>query len=123
MFLDVLMVWHAFMLNPRTYLEDCMRYGLKDLWTTGMPWQVVNAAIDTRFNYEAPQEAKDSWVILTGRPWDNTEDSATKEIKCPKCTHVVRVPWTTCGLPQDNSGTWYARLPLKNVVGFLTNLL
>jgi hypothetical protein len=25
--LDVLMVWHAYMLNPRAYLEDCVRLG------------------------------------------------------------------------------------------------
>jgi hypothetical protein len=31
---DVLMVWHAYMLNPRTYLEDCVRLGRMDLWNT-----------------------------------------------------------------------------------------
>lgn len=31
--LDVLMVWHAFMLNPRAYLEDCLRQGrMNDMW-------------------------------------------------------------------------------------------
>jgi hypothetical protein len=26
--IDVLMVWHAYMLNPRCFLEDCFRYGM-----------------------------------------------------------------------------------------------
>ena len=65
--LDVLMVWHSFMLNPRSYLEDCLRFGLKNLWTTGMPWQAVNASITTQFNYEVPEaEAKNAWVTANG---------------------------------------------------------
>ncbi|KAI8208595.1 hypothetical protein K4K53_013322 [Colletotrichum sp. SAR 10_77] len=43
--LDVLLVWHAHMLNPRIYLEDCLRYGHAELWVAGMPWAIVNAAI------------------------------------------------------------------------------
>lgn len=100
------MVWHAFMLNPRTYLEDCLRFGLRNLWTTGMPWQVVNAAIDTKFNYEVPEEAKAAWTASTGRVWDNLEDQMTECIKCPRCSADLTIPWTTCGLPEQNDSTW-----------------
>lgn len=101
------MVWHSFMLNPRSYLEDCLRFGLKNLWTTGMPWQTVNAAISTSFSYEVPQEAKESWLSMTGRTWDNLEDEVNEKMKCPKCANMVTIPWTTCGLPENNTGTWY----------------
>lgn len=47
---DVLMVWHSFMLNPRTYLEDCLRFGMMGLWKTGLPWKAVDAVIDTRYD-------------------------------------------------------------------------
>jgi hypothetical protein len=95
--LDVLMVWHAFMLNPRNYLEDCIRYGLKDLWATGMPWQAVNASIDTKFNYDVPEDGVASFMRATGHNWNNADDPRTKMIICPRCTQQLDIPWTTFG--------------------------
>lgn len=97
------MVWHAFMLNPRNYLEDCIRFGLKDLWATGMPWQVVNAAIDTRFNYIVPGKAVESFTTATGHSWNNADDSLTKKLYCPRCTQQLDIPWTTCGTEKEPS--------------------
>jgi hypothetical protein len=94
--IDVLMVWHAFMLNPRNYLEDCVRFGLKDLWATGLPWPAVNAAIDTSFNYEVPDEGKKAWTAKTGRHWTNAQDSLVKNLQCPRCNQQLEIPWTTC---------------------------
>ncbi|TVY85990.1 Glycine-rich domain-containing protein, partial [Lachnellula willkommii] len=112
--IDVLMVWHSFMLNPRNYLEDCIRFGLKNLWATGMPWKAVNAAIDTSFNYNVTDEAKASFVGKTGRNWDNAEDALTKALNCPRCSQMLEIPWTTCSnekqSPEDLealSGTGY----------------
>lgn len=51
MFVDVLMVWHSFMLNPRTYLEDCLRFGIMDIWKMGMPWKAVDAVINTWYDF------------------------------------------------------------------------
>jgi hypothetical protein len=99
------MVWHAFMLNPRNYLEDCIRFGLIDFWATGMPWQAVDAAIDIKFNYEVPEEGKTTFVAKTGHNWNNAEDSLTKTLFCPRCTQQLDIPWTTCG--QDE------KLPLQ----------
>ncbi|TVY75725.1 Glycine-rich domain-containing protein, partial [Lachnellula suecica] len=101
--IDVLMVWHSFMLNPRNYLEDCIRFGLKDLWATGMPWAAVNAAIDTSFNYNVPDEAKASFVGKTGYNWDNVDDTLTKSLNCPRCSQMLEIPWTTCGLNEKQS--------------------
>lgn len=39
--LDVLMVWHAYTLNPRHFFEDCLRAGKMDLWYTGLPWKAI----------------------------------------------------------------------------------
>ncbi|KAI7318221.1 hypothetical protein KC315_g10135 [Hortaea werneckii] len=51
--LDVLMVWHAYMLNPRAYLEDCLRNGRVRLWQTRFPWKAVDQRIDREtFAYE-----------------------------------------------------------------------
>ncbi|KAH8682222.1 hypothetical protein BX600DRAFT_37569 [Xylariales sp. PMI_506] len=100
--LDVLMVWHAHMLNPRDYLEDCMRLGRSELWTGGFPWKAVNEAIDTSFDYNVSDDCIKNWTAATGRAWDNTEDPATKKLKCPACLEPHDVPWTTCGIGEDS---------------------
>jgi hypothetical protein len=91
------MVWHSFMLNPRNYLEDCIRFGLKDLWATGMPWPAVNEAIDTSFNYTIPQTGMDNFTLKTGHKWNNVEDPMEKTLFCPRCQQQLEIPWTTVG--------------------------
>ncbi|TID07698.1 Glycine-rich domain-containing protein 2 [Colletotrichum higginsianum] len=102
--LDVLMVWHTHMLNPRAFLEDSIRWGLRTLWTTGMPWAQVNQAIDSKFNYEASDLARSNWERTTGRSWDNIEEPMVKSLQCPSCKRAMEVPWTTCGLPETYKG-------------------
>ncbi|KAL7620771.1 hypothetical protein AAE478_009769 [Parahypoxylon ruwenzoriense] len=102
--LDVLMVWHAHMLNPRAFLEDCMLHCLNGLWTAGMPWKLVNHAIDTSFNYNVSKECKNAWENIIGRKWDNADDPMTKTLKCPTCSETNEIPWTTCGVPENFDG-------------------
>lgn len=100
---DVLMVWHAHMLNPRAYSEDCMRRGLRELWHLGMPWQLVNNAIDTNFNYGVSSACMARWEETTKRKWDNIDDPFTKMLPpCPECQTENEVPWSTCGMPEDS---------------------
>jgi hypothetical protein len=64
---DVLMVWHAYMLNPRAYLEDCVRLGRMALWYTKMPWSAVAECINpSTFAFEAGAVAEGSFTRLTG---------------------------------------------------------
>ena len=66
--LDVLMVWHAYMLNPRAYLEDCVRLGRMALWNTRMPWNAIAGCIDpSNFAFQAGAVAEGSFTRLTGR--------------------------------------------------------
>lgn len=99
--LDVLMVWHSHMLNPRAYLEDCMRAGLRQLWWRGMPWDLINEVIDDHFNYHLSDAAVANWIAKTDRPWENTEDASHKTIDCPMCNTRLSIPWTTCGVDED----------------------
>lgn len=65
--LDVLMIWHAYMLNPRAYLEDCIRLGRMALWNTRMPWNAIAECIDSStFAFEAGALAEVSFTRLTG---------------------------------------------------------
>lgn len=98
------MVWHAHMLNPRNYLEDCILSCLNGLWEGGMPWDLVNNAIDANFNYNVSNDCVKAWENIIGRRWDNTEDPIVKTVKCPCCSEMHQVPWTTCALPEQFDG-------------------
>ena len=98
--LDVLMVFHAHMLNPRAFLEDSMRHGARKLWKLGMPWTQINAAIDENFNYHVSEDNKDAWVANTRRAWSNADDGAVFATRCPACGVALSIPWTTCGLEE-----------------------
>lgn len=83
------------MLNPRTYLEDCLRAGKMSLWTTEFPWQLINSAIDSKtFDYNPGEESMDHFIKTTGRLWENTDESDEKELKCISCSQSFTVPWT-----------------------------
>jgi hypothetical protein len=98
--LDVLMVWHAHMLNPRAFLEDAMLAGVRQFWATGMPWDLVNRAIDTNLNYTVSAQCKARWATETKLPWDNVDGALEKTLDCPKCDAILHIPWTTCQFPE-----------------------
>ncbi|KAH7126011.1 hypothetical protein EDB81DRAFT_698486 [Dactylonectria macrodidyma] len=102
--LDVLLVWHAHMLNPRNYLEDCLRHGYGSLWAAGMPWALLNEAINPQFEYSGSDVCQDAWKVRTGRDWVNQADPVTKQLKCPACSMINEIPWTTCGQGEDAKG-------------------
>ncbi|KFX91248.1 hypothetical protein O988_07832, partial [Pseudogymnoascus sp. VKM F-3808] len=104
--LDVLMVWHSFMLNPRNYLEDCMRFGLRDTWYAGMPWAAVNDSINDSFYYEVTDAAKNKWTSATGRPWNNLDEASVKSMKCPRCSTLLSIPWTTASMEESARHNW-----------------
>jgi hypothetical protein len=89
------MVWHTFMLNPRDYYQDCVRYGFRDIWATGLPWAAINEAIDEDFTYDIPEAGKLQFASSTGRLWDNAEEGLSRFVDCPRCDQQNEVPWTT----------------------------
>jgi len=94
---DVLMVWHSYMLNPRAYLEDCLRHGRMQLWHTRFPWQAAADCIDSEtFAYEASMMAESIFASLTGCSWDSVASTRGKEVQCPGCDSVQTAKWTTC---------------------------
>lgn len=101
--LDVLLVWHSHMLNPKDYLEDCLRSGLRGLWTSGMPWKLVNRAIDSQFTYTVDVACMAAWESLTGRKWARVVDAPCKSVKCPSCFELEQVLWTTWGLGESDT--------------------
>ncbi|THZ15344.1 hypothetical protein D6C89_09764, partial [Aureobasidium pullulans] len=100
---DVLMVWHSYMLNPRAYLEDCAREGRMRLWHTPMPWQAIADAINSEsFVYEVSKTGMIMFEEQTHLNWNNLEDSMETSFQCPHCHSTNSIPWTTCGRISKN---------------------
>ncbi|KAI9717597.1 MAG: hypothetical protein M1828_007158 [Chrysothrix sp. TS-e1954] len=110
--LDILMVWHAFMLNPRCYLEDCLRQGMIFMWHFGMPWKEVDACIDASTGaYTVSDTHTAMFEAATGLKWDSKNCQKSWSFPCPgSCRFragstrpLIEVPWTTasqcCDLP------------------------
>jgi hypothetical protein len=83
------------MLNPRAFLEDCIRSGKMSLWAGGFPWETINGCIDNRtLEYDAGDRARVHFNGMTRFAWDNLHDPLEKLIECPACENTVSVPWT-----------------------------
>ncbi|KAI1313986.1 hypothetical protein F5Y03DRAFT_380844 [Xylaria venustula] len=91
--------WKSNMLPPL----DCIRRGLAEMWHAGMPWQLVNDAIDADFNYKVSHDCMATWEETTARKWDNVDDSFIKTLPpCLTCGTRNGVPWTTCGMAEGS---------------------
>lgn len=109
---DILMIWHAFMLNPHDYLQDCLRQDMMSLWQRGIPWTFIDEAIDTDTGlYTVSIQHQQSFEVLLSTNsgpmthWDNLHDDVEKVVECPKCQYEVisnpgqeRVAWTETGV-------------------------
>lgn len=83
------------MLNPRSFLEDSIRYAKMSVWTSGFPFDIVDGCInDYNLEYNPGESAKLFFESKTGLPWDNLDDSPEKLVECPSCEQPVSVPWT-----------------------------
>lgn len=90
------MVWHSYLLNPRNFLEDCLRYQKTNFWRSGLPWLTIDSCIDDdSFEYSANVEAKSTFQTKTGLAWDSLNDAPSKTVPCPKCMRQLECPWTT----------------------------
>lgn len=90
------MAWHAHMLNPRAFLEDCIRYGKMSFWATEFPLAIINDCIhDRTLVYDPSEAAQERFITRARRSWDNRDDPDTKAV-----IYVLgaRVRWTFPGL-------------------------
>lgn len=85
------------MLNPRAFLEDCIRYGKVKLWRTGLPWVAIDSRIDNdTLEYSGTGQAKEFFETESGIAWDNLNDPPNVAVPCHKCKRQLSCPWTTC---------------------------
>ncbi|KAL8728310.1 MAG: hypothetical protein Q9181_005384, partial [Wetmoreana brouardii] len=93
---DVLMVWHAHLLNPRDFLEDCIRYDQIRFWNTGLPLAAIDSCINNEdFEYRTGDKARLHFFATTSLPWNSLDDQQQLMLWCPNCARPMHVPWTT----------------------------
>ncbi|KAG5642977.1 hypothetical protein DXG03_001825 [Asterophora parasitica] len=105
--LDVLMVWHAYMLNPGWYYEDCLRVSALQylLVVTPIFSSVLSSPdLEALLTGEPTKARVDSWTTRTGKPFDPLEDARlhqARDIRCPKCWNLIEIPY------MNTEGTGY----------------
>ena len=83
------------MLNPRDFLEDCIRYGRMSTWRSGFPFGPVNECIqDNTLDYAVSESCKKKFEQKVQLKWDNLDDSPGKTLECPRCSLENVVLWT-----------------------------
>lgn len=112
--LDVLMVLHSYMLNPRDFLQDCLHQDLLSVWKAGFPWDLVEANLNPEtFAYEPPQRCIEKYERTSGERWDGINDDPAT-IRCPTCSLENTFPWAELysgGNPQCKKGNIY--MPIR----------
>ncbi|KAJ7908144.1 hypothetical protein B0H13DRAFT_2662147 [Mycena leptocephala] len=104
--LDVLMVWHAYMLNSGWYSEDGNRINaLKGLQAGGIAFgAALGRGLGERLTRAPSLDRANFWTQMTGTPFDLLDAPTrmvNREISCPKCCNAVATPYTT------NTGSGY----------------
>ncbi|KAI5803578.1 hypothetical protein DFH27DRAFT_52645 [Peziza echinospora] len=80
--LDVLMVWHTFMLNPHSFYEDCIRLDRMDLWGMPFPWDAIHGAINaSTWTFALSADASSFFQTLTGLTSDLLQSLVTHPLR------------------------------------------
>ncbi|KAG8954773.1 hypothetical protein FRC00_005767, partial [Tulasnella sp. 408] len=98
--LDVLMVWHTYMLNPRTYYEDCLRKLPGLLRIGSFPLMQLTGSIDSEtLLAHPPSEGRvAAFTGFTNQPFEcplNMTSDETVPVYCPNCSQPNTIPWIT----------------------------
>ncbi|PCH36370.1 hypothetical protein WOLCODRAFT_157078 [Wolfiporia cocos MD-104 SS10] len=96
--LDVVMVWHTYMLNPAWYAEDCERVPLmRRLKPLGDLLLPAIASAEKGIPMATP-EREQAWEARTKTKFDPIQAAAGtthRKCACPVCGHSTRAPYLT----------------------------
>ncbi|KAG9012482.1 hypothetical protein FRB94_005799 [Tulasnella sp. JGI-2019a] len=96
--IDVLMVWHTYMLSPRTYYEDCIRMHRSLQQVGSFPLLQMSATIDaeTLIPHPPTESRSTAFRSNTGELFEPpiaTTPGDTVPVSCPRCSIVLSIPW------------------------------
>ncbi|KAF5311814.1 hypothetical protein D9619_003591 [Psilocybe cf. subviscida] len=128
---DVLLLLHAYMLNPIAFREDVIRVYPCLARMGPFPWEAIHSQIDTStFEMTGTPAQIGLWESSTAEPFEppkTTLDSDTTDITCPRCLSYTKIPWkadegkglgeigfhhvcTRCGLAIDSDALCVSKL-------------
>ncbi|KAG9078228.1 hypothetical protein FRC06_008464, partial [Ceratobasidium sp. 370] len=98
--LDVVLIWHAYLLNPILHHEDVSRLHPALDKISEFPLYNIASQIDLDTLEMLPTEEQyHHWQRTTGDcfglPLNTTPDADTINVKCPSCAHVNEVTWVS----------------------------
>ncbi|KAJ7448314.1 hypothetical protein FB451DRAFT_1053890 [Mycena latifolia] len=104
--IDVLMVWHAYLLNPGFKAGDTLAAAMVTLKhaITNASDSLQDGELRQMLTFKPSSRRLDQWVKLTSTPFDPFEAATRllfKEVTCPKCSTAVRASYMT------DTGTGY----------------
>ncbi|KIJ93443.1 hypothetical protein K443DRAFT_135047 [Laccaria amethystina LaAM-08-1] len=92
---DVLMVWHSYMLNPRWYAEDCLRLPpCQNLKLVGLTFSAALENIGPLLTLSPSRERVELWESRCSLPFSYRESAAEmryKTLSCPHCSHPISI--------------------------------
>lgn len=93
--LDVLMIWHTYLLNPSRYNEDLFYMPSRmNLAGIQFPLCEVASRLEPMDPYYNAPEAAQEWENVTGEPFDLlTPGRATCPMPCHNCNQPKAMPW------------------------------
>ncbi|KAG8754223.1 hypothetical protein FRC11_006772 [Ceratobasidium sp. 423] len=105
--LDVLMAWHAYLLNPRVYYEDGVTKKSQLLGISAFPLNHFERIIDvdTLAALHPSPERQQRFESLTGQSWFcplNTTIADTTFVPCPRCEKATLTE--VCWITNENTG-------------------
>ncbi|KAF8511640.1 hypothetical protein BU17DRAFT_97089 [Hysterangium stoloniferum] len=109
--LDVVMVWHSYLLNPRAYYEDSMRMPIDSTYAShlktiqDMPLTLISSLIDPQSLEPLPPSAKRRRFFEDTTSWSFTpplildrSDTLSEPLTCPRCLALnYSVKWVAAG--------------------------
>ncbi|KAJ8597620.1 hypothetical protein M405DRAFT_724080 [Rhizopogon salebrosus TDB-379] len=108
---DVVMVWHAYLLNPGWYIEDTMRISQLTALAAFNPYMdMVRKYVEILVPDDPVVERTSYWETSTWTlydPFDSTRNLTHKYIVCPGCFKQVAAPFL------NESGSGYAQMNFR----------
>ncbi|KAF9235563.1 hypothetical protein BU15DRAFT_51289 [Melanogaster broomeanus] len=113
--LDVWLVWHAYILSPCWYAEDCER--LSDLQQLRLINMFVVGSMNVgKLVRQKPTSSRAaSWHKQTGTffdPFEAMEERTNKQMECPRCRTKVYIPFVSDNGTGFAEGRFFASCPL-----------
>ncbi|KAJ9091282.1 hypothetical protein QFC21_007271 [Naganishia friedmannii] len=92
--LEVLMVWHTYLLNPRRYYEDGERVPMIGrLQRLGFPLAVIARSIDPATLEYNPSRGEKHSTSTDSLPSPTNLTTSTFTLACPRCSTLQHVAW------------------------------